>query len=258
MNRVAVTYRFRSLVMLGLLAQALLAMPLAAGDEVQRVDRIRDAVVDALCFSVYWGGNFGYGGHFQRGVPVPFRLVMRGDAFYVWLKPIGFVGPRHDPAEAKLVGTDRGGRAVVVSNSAYEWETVFSEGTTIEGSVTIPRDCTPRYAPWSPLKERMVATVVSTMERGLNRLRGVGDRYPREVELVIADFNVEYPSTYVLVEPANQLFMLTLHDPQDYGSGQYERDGEYPFSYLVVKPHLAELLNKIRRYAIRRHIVLSR
>jgi hypothetical protein len=252
-----VARRGRMLANIGVAAYMLLLAPLATGQETQQVDRIVEAAVNALCYSVYWGGNFGYGGDYRQGVPIPFRLVVSGDAFYMSVKPILFSGPQRQPFEKRLVGTHHRGQPIVVSGSAYEWDAVFADSKPIEGHVTIPRDCTPRYAAWSPLKERVMATVVSTMELRL-KTEAKGP-VPREVELLIADFNVEYPSTYVLVErPKQQLFMLTLHNPQDYGSDEYERSGDYPLTHIVIQSRHAELLQKIRKHAIKRRIVLAR
>jgi hypothetical protein len=76
-----------------------------------------------------------------------------------------------------------------------------------------------------------------------------------EVTLIIADFNIDYPYTYIMVEPVNEVYRVTLHDPQNYDSDEYEREGEYPFGeeYSVSK----ELLEKIHKHGIIRKITLT-
>jgi hypothetical protein len=134
----------------------------------------------------------------------------------------------------------------------------FAAGPLITDTLTIPTDCTPRYEPLTRQKGRMVETVVSTLQKRLSAWmqRGIAT-YPREVTLNIADFNVDYPSTYILVEPPVELYTATLHKVSDYDSDEYERDGEYPLGEIRMKPHMKDLLEKIRKHGIVRKIVLT-
>ena len=221
------------------------------------MERIQRAVVSSLCYDIYWQGDFGSGENYRRAEPLPFVLVLRGEKFYMRIMPVGVL-PNGQPFEARRVGLDRLDRTIVASNSAYEWERVFADGPWIQGRLMIPRDCTPHYASSTPQKERMLATVLSTMERTLSRFRQREPmKYPRTLDLVIADFNVEYPMTYVLVDSEHAVYTIALHNAQDFDSDAYEREGIYPVGYRVIGPHTKELIEKIRKHGIRRAIVLS-
>ena len=233
------------------------ASPAASGASA-RIDRIREAVARSLCYDIYWAGAWGHGENYQRNVPLPLTLVVGEEKFYARIDPIGFVGKDRQPVRVTRIGLDRGRRAVVIANHERDVDLRFSTGPLIEGTLTIPADCTPRYDPPTPEKARKLQTVVSTMQKQLSSLVRMGAaRYPPEITLIVADFNIDYPSTYVLVEPAGDLYTLTLHNPEDYDSNLYEREGEYPLRWVRVAPHLRDLLGKIRRHGIIQKILLT-
>jgi len=253
-SKVRTTMLFLSLC---LFLAATLHSALSAVD-AEKIARIKKAVTDSLCYDVYWAGGWGHGEDYRRGVPLPFKLLIEGEKFYARVDPIGFVGKYRQPMMADRIGFDRGDRAVVVTNYEPDVDRKFLTGSLIEDTLTIPTDCTPRYDPPTPQKERMLQTVVNTMQRELSWLvrEGIAN-YPNEVTLIIADFNVDYPSTYLLVEPPGNLYTVTLHDPEHYESDKYERGGQYPSRNIQIKPHLKPLLAKIRKHGIIRKIVLT-
>jgi hypothetical protein len=137
-------------------------------------------------------------------------------------------------------------------------ERKFSIGRLSEDAITIPTDCNPRYDPPTPRKQRMLETVINTLQKHLSVFMRSGvSKYQSQITLTIADFNVDYPSTYILVEPPGHLFTVTLHNPQDYDSDLYEREGEYPLREVRVKPHHKDLLEKIRKHGIVRKVTLA-
>ena len=69
-----------------------------------------------------------------------------------------------------------------------------------------------------------------------------------DTKLIIADFNIDYPYTYVIVEPDLKDFLVTLHDIQDYDSEAFEREGSYPFNVLYEISDQIE--KKIREHGI--------
>ena len=104
----------------------------------------------------------------------------------------------------------------------------------------------------------MVKTVVSTMQKLLNNYASRGlAKYPKEVKIIIADFNMDYPFTYVIVEPVKEVYMITLHDWDNYDSDEYERDGYYLNGEATMKSIPDRGLTEMRRHGIVRKINIS-
>lgn len=220
------------------------------------IESIKKAVTESLCYDIYWAGAWGHGEHYQRGVPLPFKLVVEGEKFYARVAPVGFIGKGQQPMMAERIGIVRGERAVVVTNSEPNMDKIFSTYPLIENTLTIPTDCTPKYDPMTPKKELMIKTIVNTMQKTLSRWVRTGiAKYPQKLNLIIADFNIDYPQTYVLVEQTKKVYRVTLHDFENYDSDEYEREGIYPFGeqYNVSE----ELLIKIRKHGIIRKVTLT-
>jgi len=240
---------------------------------------VKNAVVRYSCFQVYW-----HGWNRKQGTPLPLQLRIEGDEhlslpyeikadgkrFIAWIKGVEF--HRGNRIDQFLTGRVSNDSAAIILSEGYnadlrppvpghaENRSRFKGSQVITDTLTIPTDCTPRYDSPTPQKERMLRAVVTTMEKRLSSFVRTGAaQYPKEVTLIIADFNVDYPSTYILVDLPGELYTysVTLHDPQDYDSDQYEREGEYPFGNIRIKPEHKELLAKIRKHGIVRKIILA-
>lgn len=227
---------------------------------------IKEALTRYLCYQIYWQGQ-----NYRSGVSVPLEIKIRQDKFLAWGDSLQLT--KRDRISNFFIGRMKEGRGAVILMRGYNLNLSpqvpgYAEDRdhfrvdTIKDALTVPTDCTPRYDPSTLQKERMVDTIVSTLQNQLSSLvRSGAAKYPKEVKLIIADFNVDYPETYVLVEPANNfagdLYTVTLHDPKDYDSGEYERDGEYPLGQKTVKPYLKPLLKKIRKHGIAKKITIT-
>lgn len=223
------------------------------------IESIKKAVTESLCYDVYWAGAWGHGEHYQRGVPLPFKLVVEGEKFYARVAPVGFIGKGQQPMMAERIGIVRGERAVVVTNSEPNMDKIFSTYPLIENTLTIPTDCTPKYDPMTPRKELMIKTILSTIKKQFEHHIKIGiakyPKYPKELTLIIADFNIDYPETYVIVKETDDIYGVVLHKFSDYDSDEYEREGEYP---SAPEFHLSEnKIEKVRKYGIIRKIVLD-
>jgi hypothetical protein len=243
----------RIIVACGVLFLSAPSIPRAlAAEDAGITARIKTAVTRSLCYDVYWGG----GRFYRKGVPLPLKIKIEGTKFYAQLQDVGDLGKRS--VSLYQIGLVRAESAVVTHNFERGLEKRFLDTPVISDVLTIPTDCTPRYDPPAPQKERMLQTVVSTLKKQLSSFVRAGVwKYPSGVRLTIADFNVDYPSTYILVEPPGHLYSVTLHNPQDYDSDLYERQGEYPFGEIRVRPHHRPLLAKIRKHGIVRKITLT-
>jgi hypothetical protein len=67
------------------------------------------------------------------------------------------------------------------------------------------------------------------------------------VTLIIADFNVDYPETLVLVEPFGEVFRLTLHGPL-----HYDERGGYTWVQIFHPSH--DDIEAIRQHGIVKRI----
>lgn len=223
---------------------------------------IKEALRKSLCYELYWQGQ-----KFQVGVPLPLQVKILEGRFLAWVDDLK--ATHHVRMSGFFMGRVKDGRSIAVLTRGYnpdlspqapgyaEDRQHFVAGA-MKDTLTIPADCTPRYDPPTAEKARKLKTVVSTMQKQISSLVRMGAaRYPPEITLIVADFNIDYPSTYVLVEPAGDLYTLTLHDPEDYDSDLYERQGEYPLRWVRVAPHLRDLLGKIRRHGIIQKILLT-
>jgi len=220
------------------------------------VERIKTAIIRSLCYDVYWAGGWGSGEFYRRAEALPLKLFIEGETFYARIDPIGFFGKNKQPMRANRIGIVRSDQAVVVTNSKAGMDELFATKPIIKDTITIPANCTPHYDPTTPKKELMLRAVISTMQKRLSEFVKIGvAKYPRELTLIIADFNIDYPSTYILVKQTKELYSVTLHDPQNYDSDEYEQSGEYPFGGVYNKSK--SLLAKIRKHGITRKIVLA-
>jgi len=177
---------------------------------------------------------------------------------------------RGDRIDQFLIGTINNGSAVVISSEGYNADLQprpqgygenrfrFEGGQVITDAVTLPTDCAPQYDPPTPEKERMLRTVVDTIQWQLEEFVRLGvASYPRALTLIVANFNVDYPSTYVLVESPRELFKVDLQHPQhfdDVKSYKYL----YPVGEIPIEPHHEDLLVKIHKHGIVRTPVLTR
>ncbi len=222
--------------------------------EESQLAQIKSAIIHDLCREIYLGG----GKHYKRDVPLPLKIKIEGNKFYAKLEKLGMSPGGHITQlyQIGLLKTAKTGGAVVTHNFERDIDNRFIDKSVINDTFTIPSDCTPRFDTTTPQKELMLRTIVSTMKNQLGDFVKLGIwKYQGEVTLIIADFNIDYPETYILVEPMKKVYGVRFHDPENYDSDEYEREGEYPFGeeYSISK----ELLAKIRKHGIIQKITLT-
>jgi hypothetical protein len=228
-------------------------LPICRHADADDVSLIKQAVTRHLCHELYWDGR-----PYQQGIPLNVEIQQDGDHFYVWIPDAAV---QYGPMTVFLTGRIASGTAAVALLRGYnsrlgprmpgyaQDRQQFSAGA-MSDVVALPRDCTPQIAAPTPQKTRMLQAVKNTVEmeyRWLSRSGAIPA--PRAFTLTIADFNVDDPWTYVLVEPGGKVLHIMLHDPQAYDSDEYERSGEYP-SGEVYRADLAKLRARIRQHGI--------
>jgi hypothetical protein len=241
----------------------------AVAAESDRLAEVKRLIVERRCYELYWQGGIVQG---ELGTSRPLKIVFEDNRFYARIDPAGFVGPNRQAWRLNYIGETRDGRmCLLVKNYEFDLDEKFATGPSIQDTLTMPSDCTPHYNPSSAEKDRMMENVAASMRQALH---GFADhpaeglpQYPNEVRLVIGDFNVDYPYTYVLVEEPPELYRIALHDPDGDADADdtYQREGKYIVGEAVTGTNLSEedikeatarLTAKIRAHGIPRTIVL--
>ena len=243
-----------------------------------RVSVVKRAVSRWLCWDKYWG----WGGC-SLGRVVPAEIKLEKNIFYVWIDNIvvtdkvrmaafyeGRIRNRqasvilreafglslhrepHSPMKKKKGSFQSGGQAITGPSLLERRKRLFESGSIISTHISIPAYCTPHFEAATPEKELMIATVTRTVKRQLAILAKHSAIIPPHLNMIIANFNVDYPSTYVFVEELNQVYVITLHDVADYGSHAFEKTGYYPFGELYEPSEV--LISRIKRNGIVKEI----
>ncbi|MBI4525849.1 MAG: hypothetical protein HY695_18790 [Deltaproteobacteria bacterium] len=229
------------------------------------VEAIKAALIRYLCFEVYWHGSTA-----KQGIALPLKLRVEenpkagpeeGKKFTAWIEELKI--SRGDRIGYFFTGTVKNNSAEVNTKKGFNLDVSpaptylqarrrFETGPAIKEILLIPTDCTPRYDPPTPKKKQMIELIMKTIKNHLSGLRQLGiNNYPPQVSLLIADFNEDYPYTFVLIERPHEIWEVSLEDPNGGKSQTYR---------AASNPDLAEdkqIIAKIRKHAIKRKITLE-
>ncbi len=241
----------------------LLASVLLKHNEVlaaNEVDLVKEAITRRLCYESYW----------QHGPDVsakrlPIIIKIDKEKFNAWIKEL-YVD-KAGIMEGTYEGILEDGNAIVVNsggsivNYSFMKKKEFwsdSDNKSINrDTLIIPFDCTPNYDTSTPKKELMLRTIISTIQKNFRDFARLNNsKYQNEVTVLIADFNIDYQSTFVLVKGTDDLYFITLHDMQNYYNDEYEKNGEYPLGEVFNKPK--NLLEKVKKHAIEKIVPIMK
>ncbi len=237
--------------------------PVMADD---RVLAVKEALARFICYTDFW-----YADMDVEGAPLDFELKFEGDKFYIWVNDEKLRSSRKG---AQFIGIYEGsiknGKGMIESGMTYnikqsrtlpqqfaEHRRHFETGPIIKTSMVVPKDCTPRYDPMTPRKEVLIDAIAKTIQKMLRRYAAEGRRvYPERMTLLIANFNLDYQFTFVIVEPINAVYSVALHDWDDYQGDEYGRDGEVLTGERTMDVFSKETLREVRRHGIVREITI--
>lgn len=244
-------YSFRQLLMsmsvLSHLLSSSVGRPCLAADE-PAVARVKRGVIRDVCSMFYWGGP----DRKVQGHSWPLKITIADDHFYAHLE----FGSGRLRTRLDYWGVDTGQRASIRGNYLSDFEEKLQHNP-IDTTITIPTDCTPKYDPPTPEKRHMIETVVRSIREDLTQYRDLGiTRYPKEVTLVIANFNVDDLDTYVLVLPQKDVYLVKLHDPDWEDDAAYQ-ERAYFARDIPNAEHRRALIPKIREQGIIRKVRLG-
>ena len=210
-------------------------------------DAVLEAVRRYVCFEVYWMLSRA---PFEPGQTVPVTIRKDSEIAYLWIE--GLVRGRSDGSplsnyykihmyegeagvlESKVTSGDS--KAEHERAEFKELRNQVFRGATQTAQLTMPKDCTPRYGKTTPLKQRKLMAVDRAMARLFQeemipfwRFAGPADGKAdrKKVKIVIADFNVDYPSTFVLVPSMGKVWLMGLRDSSDSRDEARLDEGEY-------------------------------
>ncbi|MCX5805762.1 MAG: hypothetical protein NT010_06810 [Proteobacteria bacterium] len=229
-------------------------------DSDEQVKFTKEALIRWLCWDKYWGW-----GPYEQGITVPIEIKIDKESFYVWINDLLTKPDFH--VAGFYTGRIKDGQGAVMSCEGYsipynikpDKKRYFETGQVIKDNITIPKDCSPCYDPPSPQKELMFRMLVKTMKNELSQLARMGlSESPKKIFLTIANFNIDYPSTYVLAEPLGAIYRVVFHSTmnvQEYDDNFFEKLGGYPIGEMYDPSH--DLIAKIRKHGITREIILD-
>jgi hypothetical protein len=242
----------------------LLVDPLAVGFAVNPINAaaIKESINRRLCFDTYWLQS-GY----RIGASLPIEIKTEGEHFFVWINDLK--AGANGPMAGFFYGRINQGRAAVILREVYSTtmdpplpgyskrREHFSKSETSKDVLAVPSDCSPRFDRMTDQKDLMVRTIISTMKEQLTEFKRMGLITPiDEVTLLIGDFNIDYPWTYVLVEPISRVYKVILHDVSAYDDDRYVLTGKYPITEESIVPGAKDFLARIREHTLIRKLVL--
>ncbi len=215
----------------------------------------KEAVERRLCFEVYWWDR-----HYQQGVPLPVKIIVDGAEFQVRVDDIE-VDRGGKRWFGRYDGTIHNGRAMVRTSSNFPMVPGAAEapsdfgskspgGEVFDDTLTIPLNCVPRGT-LSSEKTRIIETAVGTMQEMISRRSSEAEtRASGVITVTIGDFDVDYPSLYVLVKPLGKVYEVTIHDPEAQDDAAYQGSGHYLFRELTNAAEARRVEKKILRHGV--------
>ncbi len=224
-----------------------------------QIEAVKEAVSRFICYQSYWA-EWGY----IPGQRSPMEIKCEGEKFFVRINDIR--SSTLAPLDTNyLRGRVKNGKGVVAQRIAYngqkgpakplylEQKGHFENGPVIKDIFIVPKDCTPVFDPTTSEKEKMLETVARSVKDHLSdNIRRGYEKHPKNLTLVIGDFNTDYWSTYVFVRETKRIYHIELHDRDDWDSSY----GEHGFLTKEVRL-MDSLVAKTQKHGIIRKITLD-
>jgi hypothetical protein len=241
------------------IAVSLGSLSFAASSSKDPLVAIRNGIISDICREVFW-----YESPYPLGKSLPLQVKIYNGHFVAFVKRLSsFQG---EPVSYYYKGLLESSKAIVTNVQAPNdrlnlsppdfWVNVPAPPKTVftDTVLTLPSTCPSSLEPSNPTKQKMVETVFKTVYWLLKRDKISGSPWT----IFVADFNVDYPGTYVLIEgnQSRNLIYVNLHDPKDWESKEY-LSGPYLYVERRIYPNYKDWFSKIRKHAIIRKINLN-
>jgi len=244
------------LILIVSLGAVFTAVPLPAAAEISTSQAI-EAIQRYVCFSDYW--------EYQDGPALGSMLSMSirkdGDRAFAWVED--FVRSPYGQHTASFLEVFTfGGRTTIAWNQRYpigiapgddelfNRSRVFRNGVEVV-PLMVSSDCTPHFDSDTPLKERMLLSIQAVIAQSLSDFNRSGvSNYSRRLTIVLANFNVDYPTVFVLLRETREIFGVHF--------GSYFPQPDEISVYPIVRTYQIEALRpKIEMYGIPMEIELG-
>lgn len=220
----------------------------AAAASDRPLSSIKHALLNFLQYDICWGGG-------RPSAGMPYRFGKTGtvivsyskgkDRFFLWSDDLyAPIGPKHDRLAAIYYGASNGEDSEienvdvynVARQNALSWvgqaTARFHSKSTENFVIDIPSKCAMEFPP-SEEKTGMVNAIVNTMSSFVVQVNKTEHyHYPIPLKIVIANFNVTYPRTFVYIETTGEIYSVELHNPDNYFDDTDLKHKLYPFNIV--------------------------
>ena len=218
------------------------------------------AVRRFVCFSEYWS---------NRPDTDLLSVAVRTDGrfAYAWIEGLHWLYSVPHVAVSLQLASEEGKAAIVSSNEynadALKGITDFEDeknrvfGAPHENRPLKLSECAPEFDSDTPMKQRMLANIERTIVGQLMEFNAnAGAHYPRRLNIVIANFNVESKTTYILIPDTSEVMYVTLHDYEPFDDTVEK--GTYLSQPVYRRSEIRLLRGKIMKIGIEREVQLGK
>lgn len=236
------------------------ASPVFAQTEQSVIAR---AVERRICYEVFWRHDR----DFRLGEGSYLNYISIGNHAYAWSRGLA-KGSLYNGPDTKLFEINAyGGSSFVAryfTNFGMDQASDFRFFKRMVREIPtdmkqmdfeLPRDCTPRFDPPTPWKEQAVAKIALMIQKESRQMAWTGD--PANMEIVIGNFNSDYPRTEVYIPNAKKLVIVHLRD-EDHPQKAFPSPDSFTLEQLSParwsESSIQEEGDKVTKYGIRRTI----
>lgn len=212
-----------------------------------------------VCFDSYWMDNENY----RFGETVQLNINSRNDNTYIWVENLesqqfmpsnaGFIQFKSaDDALLPVVREFFNQNAMKDSQNFELRKSIVFSGTVVHRDFVVPAQCTPEFLPSSELKAKILVDVRKSIADELAQLDMVASekKYGSSVEVVIANFDIDYPMTFAYLPGSGEVFRIELNSSPDANIGEYLAEGGFPVGFINNSTWETNLKPKIQANAL--------
>lgn len=222
------------------------------------------AIQHRICYEAFWWDR----DDFEFGKTVTATVRSDDDMAYAWIDNLEHVPGAPQWASFFTIFTKDNQTAVAASygynlkvmkgNPDFEQKRneVFKSKTDVV-KLQVPTDCSPQFSSDDPERKHMLSVIENTIKDELVMFNKNGRSYPDRVQIIISNFNFDYPEAFVFIPSTGDVFSVALHNASAPLTDTYLKEGAYPVQPVQDKASATALIPKIRKYGVVREIHLS-
>ena len=224
---------------------------------------IQQALLSYLNYDICWGGGTPNASPLRFGESATILLSRDESEFKFFLWTDGLqqpIGKDHDHITQIFYGMFSGADAGIANVTSYNpsrmsrlsWvreETArFSSKDVEQFTIKIPSNCAMSFPP-SREKAEMLEAIINTMNAVVSQVNRQGySHYALPAPAIVANFNVDYPRTFVYIKETGEIYAVVLHDATNYFDNSFLTGKSYPFNVIGKYGVDNALVQKIIKY----------